>query len=571
MLRLLYLAVLIICIAPTIPGMVGMFASAFAYIPPLGLSKPSLVGFSAAFDWSGIGHSIWLTVSTTLISSYLALFATFAILQSCWQTKAWQKIENSLAPLMALPHVAFAIGFAFLFSPTGIMVRALESGLALFSIHVDGNWNVPLIQHQSGVGLIAVLALKEITFFLLMSMPVLAQLRIKQTTQMAHSLGYNDNQLWWKCILPQWLSKMRFPLFAVLAFSASVVDVALVVGPTNPPTFAVLVWQWFNEPNLTLLPRAGAGAAILFALCSAMIAFARTLEWLLVKQCRQWQFSGRYGIALPGKSMFATLSITALICFPILLIWSFAQRWKFPDLLPSRWSERFWQTEWSSVLPTISNSVAIATVSATIALLLAIITHEYRLKHKSHVPSFMIAIPLLVPQISLLFGIQVASLLIGADYYYLWVCWAHVFFAFPYVFLSLDGPWRSYDERYTLSALSLGKSPLRTWLQVKAPIVFPAIIYAWAIGVSVSLAQYLPTLVLGAGRISTITTEAVALSSGYDRRVTAIYALWQALLPFVFFFFAYLLKQHQRRKIGQIKPVRTAVRHDARSRKSHHL
>jgi ABC-type uncharacterized transport system YnjBCD permease subunit len=34
------------------------------------------------------------------------------------------------------------------------------------------------------------------------------------------------------------------------------------------------------------------------------------------------------------------------------------------------------------------------------------------------------------------------------------------------------------------------------------------------VGFSVSIAQYLPTLWLGAGRIPTLTSEAVALSSG---------------------------------------------------------
>ena len=62
---------------------------------------------------------------------------------------------------------------------------------------------------------------------------------------------------------------------------------------------------------------------------------------------------------------------------------------------------------------------------------------------------------------------------------------------------------------------------------------------------SVSLAQYLPTLMLGAGRISSITTEAVALTSGFDRRVTAIYAIWQALLPLFFFSFAILISRLQ--------------------------
>lgn len=132
----------------------------------------------------------------------------------------------------------------------------------------------------------------------------------------------------------------------------------------------------------------------------------------------------------------------------------------------------------------------------------------------------MIAVPMLVPQLSILFGMQVATLYVAGDAHFFWVCWAHLFFAFPYVYLSLDGPWRSYDERLTRAALSLGKSPLNVWLRIKLPILLPAILYAWAIGISVSLAQYLPTLVLGAGRITTLTTEAVALSSGFDRRVT---------------------------------------------------
>jgi len=59
------------------------------------------------------------------------------------------------------------------------------------------------------------------------------------------------------------------------------------------------------------------------------------------------------------------------------------------------------------------------------------------------------------------------------------------------------------------------------------------ILTAAAIGVAVSVAQYLPTLFMGAGRIATLTTEAVTLSSSSDRRVTGVYATLQAGLPFV--------------------------------------
>jgi putative thiamine transport system permease protein len=175
---------------------------------------------------------------------------------------------------------------------------------------------------------------------------------------------------------------------------------------------------------------------------------------------------------------------------------------------------------------------------------------------------------MLVPQLSILFGIQIVTLYLKADAYFLWVIWAHVFFAFPFVYLALDGPWRAFNVRLMTVASSLGKTPLQAWLKVKFPLLFPAIVFSWAIGVSVSLAQYLPTLMLGAGRIATVTTEAVALSSGFDRRVTAIYAIWQALLPLLFFVLAVLLSRlHRHYRRFSIKVV---FSHDTGSQKHRH-
>ncbi|MGL6177068.1 MAG: thiamine ABC transporter permease, partial [Vibrionaceae bacterium] len=58
---------------------------------------------------------------------------------------------------------------------------------------------------------------------------------------------------------------------------------------------------------------------------------------------------------------------------------------------------------------------------------------------------------------------------------------------------------------------------------------------ALALGFAVSVAQYLPTLFAGGGRFSTVTTEAVALSSGSDRRTIAVQAVLQMLLPMAVF------------------------------------
>ncbi|MGP8304712.1 ABC transporter permease [Vibrio sp. YIC-376] len=543
MLRALYLVTTAVCILPTIPGLLGVVLSALGYVPPVGLNQFSLNGFYAVLGWEGVWTSIGLTVYSAIVSSYLACLLTFAIVQSAWRTKFWRKIEVCLSPLLAMPHVAFAIGFAFLFAPTGMGVRLASQLFGYDPSTQTVNDLALLIKDPNALGLITLLAIKETPFLLLMSIPILQQLKVGKIEKISHSMGYSSAQTWWKVIFPQWLAKLRFPMLAVVAYSLSVVDVALIIGPTNPPTFAVLVWQWFSDPDLSLLPRAAAGAVILFFIASLLIGFARLVEWAVTKGFKRWQYSGRSGIPLPGKTLFSIITCLALLMVPLMVLWSFAQRWRFPDLLPSRYSLRFWEYEWHSILGTIEQSTMIAMISASIALILALVAHEYRLRYRWKIPSYIIAVPMLIPQLSILFGMQVVTLYLNSNAYLFWVCWAHVFFAFPFVYLSLDGPWRSFDSGLTRVALSLGKSPLQAWLKVKLPILLPAIAFAWAVGISVSLAQYLPTLVLGAGRISTITTEAVALSSGFDRRVTAIYAICQALLPLIFFSFAILLSR----------------------------
>ena len=61
------------------------------------------------------------------------------------------------------------------------------------------------------------------------------------------------------------------------------------------------------------------------------------------------------------------------------------------------------------------------------------------------------------------------------------------------------------------------------------------ILTAVAVGLAVSVGQYLATLLIGGGRVQTLTTEAVALASGGDRRAIGVYGLMQtaaALVPF---------------------------------------
>ncbi|MDN3609732.1 ABC transporter permease [Vibrio ostreicida] len=567
MLRVTYLILILICILPTFPGLVSVVISSFGYVPTVGLSDFSLSSYHAFFDWPGISTSISLTLFSAIVSTCVSCLMCFSILQSLWLNRHWRKVEALLSPLLAMPHVAFAIGFAFLFAPTGMMARLLA---ALFGLNVDTQNQTWLIHDPYALGLTITLSLKEIPFLLLMSIPVLQQIKIDRLSKMSASLGYSPSHMWWKVVLPLWLPKMRFALFAVIAYGASVVDLSLILGPTNPPTLAVLVWQWFNDPDLSLIPRAASGAVLLLILASSLLGFVVIIEKMTLGYFGRWQYSGRSGVRLPGKTLFTVSTLLACLIFPLTLLWSVAHRWRFPEIIPTKFSGRFWSNEWINILPTILQSLEIALLSASFALLFAVVAQECRVRFRVYLPRYVIALPMVVPQLSILFGIQITTLYLSGDSYYIWVIWSHVFFAFPFVYLALDGPWQGYDNNYTKAALSLGKTPLLVFIQIKMKLLLPAVLYAWAVGASVSLAQYLPTLMLGGGRITTITTEAVALSSGFDRRVTAIYAIWQAILPFVFFLSAILISKLSLRQPVYQQTTKDSNTHDAVSRKPRH-
>jgi len=101
----------------------------------------------------------------------------------------------------------------------------------------------------------------------------------------------------------------------------------------------------------------------------------------------------------------------------------------------------------------------------------------------------------------------------------------------PYVLITLSPAYQGFDVRYRQLTASLGHGRWSFLWRVKWPLLRAALAAALAVGFAVSVAQYLPTVFIGAGRYSTVTTEAITLAAGAQRSLTAAYAWLQWLLP----------------------------------------
>jgi putative thiamine transport system permease protein len=526
---------LAVFLAPIATGLLGTVLPAFGVLPALGGTQPSLEPWRDLFAAPGITTAIRLTVTTGVAATVLALLLTLGFCASFQGTRLFQHIQRLLAPLLAIPHAAFAIGFAFLLAPSGWIARLVSPWLTGWTRPPD----LALVQDPWGIAMTLALVAKEVPFLLLMTLAALGQAPADRVLRLGRTMGYGRVATWLKFVLPLVYPQIRLPLFAVLAYSLSTVEVALILGPTTPPPLAPLVLRWFVDADLALRFQAAAGAVLQLGIVAAAIAAWYLAERAAIPLGVRWiEAGGRGGPGLIWRAAsglgMAALMLAALATMAALAVWAFAERWRFPDALPASWTLRTLERAGRSLGDPLLTTLIAAAAATLIALGLVIGCLEHEARARIQITRRALAViyvPLLVPQIGFLFGVQILLLLTRLDGTWPALIGAHLLFVLPYVFLSLSEPYRALDPRYTQTAACLGRSRLFVFVAVKLPMLLRPILAAAAVGFAVSVGQYLPTIFAGAGRLTTLTTEAIALASGADRRVAAVYAFIQGLLP----------------------------------------
>lgn len=522
---------LLLMLGPVLAGLAGTALPALGIYPALGGTGVSLAPLARLFDWPGLGPAIRLSLVTGLASTALALALTALILAGWSGTRAFGWVERVLSPLLSVPHAAAAFGLAFLIAPSGWIARALSPWAT--------GWTRPpdllIVNDPWGLALIAGLVAKEVPFLLLMSLAAQPQTQPGQSLRVAQAMGYGRVTGWVKTVFPRLYSRIRLPVYAVLAYSMSVVDMAMILGPATPPPLSVQVVRWMGDPDLTQRFLASAGAMAQLALVAGALALWRGIEIALRRPGRAWIVAGGRGrgervwraLGMIGAGVSASAVILGLAG---LALWSVARTWRFPDALPQALSLQNWLRHGPALGGPTTDTLLIAAAATLIAVVLTLACLEAEQRHGLTPGArslWLLYLPLLVPQVAFLPGLQTLALIAGADMGRGAVILGHVVFVLPYVFLSLAGPYRAWDTRYARVAAALGAAPGRVFRRVRLPMLLAPVLTAAAVGFAVSVGQYLPTLMIGGGRVQTLTTEAVALASGGDRRAIGVYALAQ--------------------------------------------
>ena len=536
--------VLAVIVLPVLAGVAGTIAPAFGYLPALGGTAFTLVPISELLDQPHLLRSSMLSLATGLAATAASLLLVAAFIAGFSGTRLFSRIEHLISPLLAVPHAAAAFGLAFLIAPSGLLLRLVSPELT--GLERPPDWLVP--QDPLGLSLTAGLIAKEMPFLFLVALAALNQVPAEQARRLTASLGYGRIKGFFVSLWPPIYGQIRLPVFAVLAYATSTVDVAMILGPDLPAPLSVRVADWMGEGELHLRFLASAGALLQMGV--TLLAF---LIWLAAEQAASFlhqrlsvsgeRRTGDGPVRLVASIATALSSALVFLGLLVLALWSIAGLWPFPASLPNMLTAQTWMKALpQAIVPDEDDAGACRTFRVIWRWFSrsgcsgrrAPATGNRRIRG-------LLYLPLIVPQLGFVFGLQILQLVSGWDASFPLLVLVHLVFVLPYVFLSLSQPWHAFDRRYEHLAAGLGASAWRILLRVRLPMLTRACLTALAVGFAVSVGLYLPTLLIGAGRITTITTEAVALSSGGDRRIIGVYALLQTLPAFAGFAIASLV------------------------------
>ena len=516
-------------------------------VPLLALwALPAGAGFAAALiaaadasAWTALlAHpQLWqalaLSLFTGTVSTLLALFCTLIIAAGFYRGTLWHSLQPIAAAGLALPHLAFAIGFGFLIMPSGVLARLVIGG------GEPPQWVTA--QDPLGLALIAALVLKEIPFLFVMAWSALsrgdAAPSLEGQTRAAASLGHGSGSIWLRIVQPQLLRQLRWPLIAVFVYAATVVDMALVIGPTQPPTLAVIAWHDLNDGEAQTGARGLSGAVFLTAVLGGWLAIAALLARLAGTASRSTLTAGPSPAEVPAALAGTIAGICGAVTVAIMVvlaILSLAARWPYPAL----WPQAFGAAAWSGLLgdaAPLCLSLGLALFTSATALLLVVLWFETQDQSRDRWLLGLALAALGLPPLVIAAGQYRLFLTLDLTGSLLGLFLVHLTPVLAYVAIVLAGPYRGFDPRFVAAARALNASPWRLWWRIKAPLLKGPLLNAAAIGFAVGMVQFVPAQLIAAGRYDTLPMAAVTLSSGGNRGLTAAYALALALPPLMAF------------------------------------
>ncbi len=222
---------------------------------------------------------------------------------------------------------------------------------------------------------------------------------------------------------------------------------------------------------------------------------------------------------------------TILAPLLILVLWTFTSRWPWPNLYPTSFSLRALKevfAPYAKVLPTLVSSIllslSVAGLSAIVATMTARALVFYDFLGKGLI-DFLSMAPNLVPGTVFAMGIHVVFIRMSLADTLIGVIMVHLIYTLPYSINIMRDLTSSVGQQMEVQAYVLGASPLKSFIYVTLPLLSPGIMASMNMAYITSFSQYFITLLIGGGKVKTLSTLMVPFIAKGDRSIGSAYAL----------------------------------------------
>ncbi|MFL0245668.1 ABC transporter permease [Candidatus Clostridium stratigraminis] len=226
--------------------------------------------------------------------------------------------------------------------------------------------------------------------------------------------------------------------------------------------------------------------------------------------------------------IFALLIILPFL--PLIFI-SISINYRWPAVFPSEFSIRaikyvFYENTntYEAVINTLVIGISVIIIDFILAIPAAMSLERYEFKGKTVMKMLLFA-PIIVPPFTAIMGMYTIFIKLGLTESILGVILAHILPTLPYMIKAMMVSFNTLNTNLEDQASILGASSTKRFYYIILPHLLPSILAGASLTFLISASQYFLTLLVGGGKVATLTILMIPFINGGDKAIGSVYSL----------------------------------------------
>ena len=225
----------------------------------------------------------------------------------------------------------------------------------------------------------------------------------------------------------------------------------------------------------------------------------------------------------------------------VLLIYSFAPVWNYPDVIPGKLgsgSFSFVFNQRNDIILSLASSFTYSMAAVIFTIIITILPAQVfarkKFKGRIFLETVLIA-PALLPSISYAMGAHYIFIKTGLSDSFIGLVLILSAMSYPYMLRALTAGFIAYGEEYALCSKNLGAGFFTTLFQVELPLLLPSIISGGTVVFLVSFSEYFLVFLIGGGIVPSYSGYLFPFLNSSELSIASLLTLIFLIVPFLLF------------------------------------